>query len=86
MSKLQKLNILKSKKADFNSRLNELRAMNLPLDDSKKQVLFRKKEALAKAIHFCNYLIMILNHNQDLGPDNLAMLSFIGLNDLVTNN
>lgn len=82
MTFLQKINVLKSAKKDFETRLKEISNLRLSLSNEDKLQLLNRQDSLGQAIHICNYLIMILTRQQEFRPENKMMLSFIGLDEL----
>lgn len=82
LTRLQKLNLIKCSKSDFEARLYELRSFHTPLSTDERASRNEREDELSQAIRFCNYLQMALKHKSDFGPENYMMLDYIGLADL----
>lgn len=83
MNKLQKLNVLRTSRKDFQTRLTELRKRKTDRFTTEEdlELLKLREEDLRQGIKFCNYLTIALRHNNDFGPENENMLKFIGLEE-----
>lgn len=83
MTKIQKLNILRCSRKDFQTRLTELRKRKNEYFNTEEELsqLKAREEDLRQGIKYCNYLTIALRHNNDFLPENNIMLEFIGLDE-----